>query len=56
VPTPRITADDRTQQKINELKKWIEESGHEPSKESKDIKEKLLAVSLETLKKNGLWM
>ncbi len=50
-----ITADDRTQKKIDELRLWIKEHGHEPDVNSKNIKEKLLAVSLQTLKGMDLW-
>lgn len=49
-----VTVDDRTQRKIDELRKWIEENGREPQKTG-NIKEKLLAVSLQTLKDKGLW-
>lgn len=51
-----VSADDRTQRKIEELQTWIEANGHEPDVNSKSIKEKLLAVALQTLKETGLWM
>lgn len=50
-----ITADDRTQKKIDDLRAWIVQNGHEPDINSKNIKEKLYAVSLQTLKELGLW-
>lgn len=50
-----VTADDRTQKKIDDLREWIEQNGREPQRESKNIKEKLMSVSLETLKNLGLW-
>lgn len=50
-----ITADDRTQKKIDDLRIWIEQNGREPDINSKNIKEKLNAVSLQTLKELGLW-
>lgn len=51
-----ITADDRTQKKIDDLQAWINTNGHYPDKNSKNIKEKLMAVSLQTLKESGLWI
>lgn len=51
-----VTADDRTQKKIDDLRAWIEENGHEPARNAKTIQEKLLAVSLQTLKELGLWI
>lgn len=51
-----MTADDRTQKKIEELRAWIEANGHEPDIDGKTIKEKLMAVSLQTLKEMRLWM
>ncbi|MCQ2223879.1 MAG: hypothetical protein MJZ35_08855 [Bacteroidaceae bacterium] len=51
-----VTADDRTQRKIEELRTWVDENGREPDVNSKNIKEKLLAVALRTLKEQGLWM
>ena len=51
-----ITADDRMQKKIEELREWIEANGHEPDVNSKNIREKLMAVSLQTLKEKGLWI
>ena len=53
---PPITADDRMQKKIEELREWIEANGHEPDVNSKNIREKLMAVSLKTLKEKGLWI
>lgn len=53
-PTP-VTADDRTQKKIEQLRSWIAANGREPSLESKNITEKLMSKSLETLKNLGLW-
>lgn len=50
-----VTADDRTQRKIDDLHAWIEANGHEPDVNSRNIKEKLMAVSLQTLKEIGLW-
>lgn len=50
-----VTADDRTRRKIDELRAWIGANGHEPQKTSKNIKEKLMAVSLQTIKELGLW-
>lgn len=55
IPAPRQTADDRTQRKIDELRAWIEVHGREPLATG-SIQEKLLAKSLETLRKQGLWM
>lgn len=51
-----ITADDRTQKKIDELRIWIDQNGREPDINSRNIKEKLLAVSLQTLRELGLWI
>ena len=51
-----VTADDRTQRKIEELRAWVSENGREPDVSSKNIKEKLHAVALRTLKEQGLWM
>lgn len=51
-----ITADDRTQKKIDELRTWIETNGREPLRTGKTIQEKLLAVALQTLKESGLWI
>lgn len=56
VPAAAVTADDRMQKKIDELKVWIETNGREPQRDSKNIKEKLMSVSLETLKNMGLWI
>ncbi len=53
-PATRATADDRQQKKIDDIQKWIEQNGREPQR-SGPLAEKLLAVSLETLKKAGLW-
>lgn len=53
-PAP-VTADDRTQKKIEQLRAWIDANGREPSLESKNITEKLLSKSLETLRNLGLW-
>lgn len=53
-PTP-ITADDRIQKKIQQVKDWIASNGREPLHESKNITEKLMSVSLQTLKDLGLW-
>lgn len=50
-----VTADDRTQRKIDELRAWIDANGREPDANSKNIKEKLMAVALQTLKESGLW-
>lgn len=50
-----ITADDRQQRKIEDLRAWIAEHGREPQKTG-NLKEKLLSVSLQTLKESGLWM
>ena len=47
---------ERTQKKIEELREWIEANGHEPDVNSKNIREKLMAVSLQTLKEKGLWI
>lgn len=54
-PAP-ITADDRTQKKIDDLRIWVDANGRDPDINSKSIKEKLLAVSLQTLKEMGLWI
>lgn len=51
-----VTADDRTQRKIDEVRTWIGDNGREPDVKSKNIKEKLMAVSLQTLKESGLWI
>lgn len=56
VPVAAVTADDRTQKKIEEVRAWIDANGREPQRDSKSIKEKLMSVSLETLKNMGLWM
>lgn len=54
-PAP-ITADDRTQKKIQQVKDWIAANGREPQFGSKNITEKLLSVALQTLKDLGLWI
>lgn len=51
-----VTADDRTQRKIDELRDWVDQNGREPDVNSNNIKEKLLAVALQTLKEMGLWI
>ena len=51
-----VTADDRTQRKIDDVRAWIEVNGREPNMNAKNIKEKILAVSLQTLKELGLWI
>lgn len=51
-----ITADDRIQKKIDDLRMWIDSNGRESDINSNSIKEKLLAVSLQTLKEMGLWI
>lgn len=51
-----VSADDRTQRKIEELRTWIDANGREPDINGKSIKEKLLAVALQTLKETGLWI
>lgn len=53
-PAP-LTADDRIQKKIQQVKDWIAANGREPLHESKNITEKLMSVSLQTLKDLGLW-
>ena len=53
-PAP-VTADDRMQKKIQQVKDWIATNGREPQLESKNISEKLMSVSLQTLKDLGLW-
>lgn len=50
-----MTADDRMQKKIDELRDWIEQNGREPQLTSRNIQEKLKAKSLETIKNMGLW-
>lgn len=50
-----VTADDRTQRKIDEVRAWVEANGREPDVKSRNIKEKLMAVALQTLKEMGLW-
>ncbi len=50
-----ITADDRIQRKINELREWIEHNGREPDSKG-SMQERLLAVSLRTYKEKGLWI
>ena len=49
-----VTADDRVMQKITEVKEWIDKNGREPQKDG-NLKEKLMFVSLKTLKEKGLW-
>lgn len=56
VPVAAVTADDRMQKKIDDLRAWISANGREPQRDSKSIKEKLMSVSLETLKNMGLWI
>lgn len=53
-PAP-VTADDRMQKKIQQVKDWIAANGREPQLESKNISEKLMWKSLQTLKDLGLW-
>lgn len=53
-PAP-VTADDRLQKKIQEVRNWIATNGREPLFESKNMTEKLMSVSLRTLKDLGLW-
>ena len=55
VPTTPVTADERMQKKIDAVKLWIEANGREPQMTG-NISEKLLSVSLKTLKENGLWI
>lgn len=55
VPPSPVTADDRTLRKMEEVKAWIEKNGREPRPDAKDIKEKLLFKSLETLKQMNVW-
>lgn len=55
VPAAPVTADDRMQKKIDDLREWIEQNGREPQRDSKNIKEKQMSVRLETLKNLGLW-
>lgn len=50
-----VTADDRTQRKMDEVRAWIDVNGREPNVNSKNIKEKLMAVALQTLKETGQW-
>ena len=50
-----VTADDRTQRKMDEVRAWIDANGREPNVNSKNIKEKLMAVALQTLKETGQW-
>jgi len=52
-PAP-VTAGERTQKKIEELRSWIESNGREPQM-SGNLKEKRLCVSMQTLKEIGLW-
>ncbi|MDO4496935.1 MAG: hypothetical protein Q4B58_03755 [Bacteroidales bacterium] len=54
VPATPVTADDRTQKKIEELRAWIAANGREPQMNGA-LKEKLLCVALQTLKETGLW-
>lgn len=56
VPVAAVTADDRMQKKIDDLREWISANGREPQRDSKNIKEKLMSVSLDTLKNMGLWI
>lgn len=56
IPVSAVTADDRMQKKIDDLREWISANGREPQRDSRNIKEKLMSVSLETLRKMGLWM
>lgn len=51
-----VTADDRTQRKIDEVRAWVDTNGREPDVNSKNIKEKLMAVALQTLKELELWI
>lgn len=50
-----VTVDDRIQRKIDELRTWVDANGREPDGNSKNIREKLMAKSLQTLKEEGLW-
>lgn len=50
-----VTADDRTQRKMDEVRAWIDANGREPNVNSKNIREKLMAVALQTLKETGQW-
>lgn len=56
VPVAAVTTDDRMQKKIDDLRAWISANGREPQRDSKNIKEKLMSVSLETLRNMGLWI
>ena len=48
------TANDRMQQKLDEVKQWIECHGREPGKNG-DLKEKMMAAAMAALKEKGLW-
>lgn len=55
-PKPEaVTADDRVQRKIDDLRAWMERNGREPLMNG-PISEKLMAISLQTLKEMGLWI
>lgn len=53
-PAP-VTADDRIQKKLQQVKDWFAANGREPQLESKNISEKLMWKSLQTLKDLGSW-
>ena len=51
--TTAPTADDRMNQKLAEVKAWIESHGREPEKDG-DLKEKLMWASMTALKNKNL--
>lgn len=48
------TANDRMLQKLDEVKRWIDNHGREPGKNG-DLKEKMMAAAMTALKEMGLW-
>ena len=48
------TANDRMQQKLEEVNNWITQNGREPRKDG-DLKEKMMYAALSALKQKGLW-
>ena len=48
------TANDRMQQKLAEVNRWVQQHGRVPQK-SGDLKEKMMYASMTALKEKGLW-
>lgn len=48
------TANDRMQQKLAEVKDWVEKNGREP-RNNGNLKEKMMAAALSVLKNRGIW-